>query len=356
MAGEQHKISSVVVQAIELGGISLGLIYFICLTISDNWSALRRKPRTWWIPGKVLVLSALSIQVLSILDYSNISFSDVPNAQGVAKLLGNQLVIDSGRLVICVFIGYLLPGMATRGSAEASADIVALVVTLFSAIVSELFYVRKAGKVFNKVDYNYVYDFFTELSDNPKIKVWFIASSSLFLVAIVLLILFLVSAILAGKTVRCMLKQRINSAISFNKPNQADEYWKKFDDEVLKQWLLCRAAQPQSVIARSVLSSSTGLVVTISIVLFIAKTLKLGSTILHLDDGLDWLRHTTFGLQCVFLLLGGWVIFLRWFRAVIYFPILFRNGVKSCFPWQRCSVEDFWTRSILELINMYDLQ
>ncbi|GLJ06602.1 hypothetical protein SUGI_0042820 [Cryptomeria japonica] len=353
MADEQNKISLLLLHGIKLGGMSLGLFYFICLILSDNWSALKSKPRTWWIPGKALILSALSIQVLSYLDYSNIRFSDVPNAQGVAKLLGNQLVIDSGRLVICVFIGYLLPGMATRGSAEASADIVALVVSLFAAITSELFYVYKA----EKEDYTNIYDFLSEFSDNPQ-KVWFIASSSVFLLAILLLILFLVSAILAGKTVRCMLKQRIISALSFNNLHQGEECWEKFDDEVLKQWLLCRAAQPQYVIARSVLSSSTGLAVTICIVLFVAKTLKLGSNILHLHDGLDWLRHTIFVLQCFFLLLGGWVIFRRWFMAVIYFPIFFgnRKGVNCCLSLQRCSVEDFWTRSILELINMYDLQ
>ncbi|GLJ06601.1 hypothetical protein SUGI_0042810 [Cryptomeria japonica] len=356
MADDQPKMSSLVLPAIKLCGMSFGLFYFTCLILLDIWNAIKSKPRTWWIPGKALILSALSIQVLSYLDYSNISFSDTPNHTDIAKLLGNQLVIDSGRLVICVFIGYLLPGMATRGSARASSDIVALVVSLFTAIISELFYVHKAGNVILKVDYNYVYDFFDQWQHNPKIKIWFIVSSSVFLVAIVLLILLLVSAILAGKTVRCMLKQRINSAISLNKPHQAKECWEKFEDEVLKSWLLCRAAQPQYVIARSVLSSSTGLVVSICIVLFIAKTLKLRSNIIHYDDGLDWLRHTTFGLQCLFVALGGLVIFRRWFRAVIYFPIFFRKGIKCPPSWPRCSVEDFWTRSISELINMYDLQ
>ncbi|GLJ06596.1 hypothetical protein SUGI_0042740 [Cryptomeria japonica] len=356
-------VRAAVPEIIKLVTMSLGLCYFIYLILTDIWAALWGKPRTQWIRGKALILSALSIQVLSYLDYRNIRFSDEPTYRDVAKLLGNQLVIDSGRVVICVFIGYLLPGMANRGSAEASSDIVALVVSLFTAIVSELYYVRKAGNILSRVDYDYAYDFLVNYNHKPTVKLWFIVSSVIFLTAIICLILFLVSAIIAGKTVRCMLKQRISSVIKQSRQKDESKTRNKIEVEVLKSWLVCRAAQPEYVISRSVLISSTGLVVTTCVVLLVAKALNLRSfNFLHYGDGLDWLRHITFVLQCVFVLLGWFVIFYRWLMAVLYFPKFFTKGLGCSLcerPTQcrsRFGVEDFWTRSIFELVDMYSIQ
>ncbi|GLJ06594.1 hypothetical protein SUGI_0042710 [Cryptomeria japonica] len=363
MADEGNGVPATVPEIIKLVTMSLGLSYFIYLILTDTWAAFWGKPRTHWIRGKALILSALSIQVLSYLDYRNIRFSDEPTYRDVAKLLGNQLVIDSGRVVICVFIGYLLPGMANRGSAEASSDIVALVVSLFTAIVSELYYVRKAGNILSRVDYDYAYDFLINYNNKPTVKLWFIVSSVIFLTAIVCLILFLVSAIIAGKTVRCMLKQRISSVIKQSRQKNESKTMNEIEGEVLKSWLVCRAGQPEYVIARSVLISSTGLVVTACVVLLVAKALYLRSfNFLHYDDGLDCLRHITFVLQCVFVLLGWFVIFYRWLMAVLYFPKFFTKGLNCSLcqrPTQcrsRFGVEDFWKRSIFELVDMYSIQ
>ncbi|GLJ06588.1 hypothetical protein SUGI_0042620 [Cryptomeria japonica] len=134
-------------EIIKLVTMSLGLCYFIYLIFTDIWAALWGKPRTQWIRG-----------------------------------------------------------MANRGSAEASSDIVALVVSLFTAIVSELYYVRKAGNILSRVDYDYAYEFLTNYNNKPTVKLWFIVSSVIFLTTIICLILFSVSAIIAGKTVRCTLK------------------------------------------------------------------------------------------------------------------------------------------------------
>ncbi|GLJ06589.1 hypothetical protein SUGI_0042630 [Cryptomeria japonica] len=134
----------------------------------------------------------------------------------------------------------------------------------------------------------------------------------------------------------------------------------EIEGEVLNSWLVCRAGQPEYVIVRSVLISSTGLVVTTCVVLLVAKALNLRSfNFLHYDDDLDWLRHITFVLQCVFVLLGWFVIFYRWLMAVLYFPKFFTKGL-DCNLCQRPTqsrskfgVEDFFTRSIFELVDMY---
>ncbi|GLJ29397.1 hypothetical protein SUGI_0579600 [Cryptomeria japonica] len=59
-------------------------------------------------------------------------------------------------------------------------------------------------------------------------------------------------------------------------------------------------------------------------------------------------------LEWAFILIGETVIFCRWFTSVVWSPRLFVKKVKL--RRTRAFVEDFWTRSVSELIEMYNLQ
>ncbi|GLJ17765.1 hypothetical protein SUGI_0310100 [Cryptomeria japonica] len=156
----------------------LGLGYFIYLIQKDARGAYKK--RAYWNPGNAFVLSALTIQVLSYLNSSiTVNISDKPNFEEVAMLFSNHLLIDSGRLTICVFMGYLLPGMARSGSGGDWGDIFALAISLFTDIVSELYFLHKSKYLFNffnnkkkfhtiKEDYNYVYDIAEQFWGAPK--------------------------------------------------------------------------------------------------------------------------------------------------------------------------------------------
>jgi hypothetical protein len=85
--------------------------------------------RVIWILRRALVLSAFIIQLLSFTDYSHISVylgNTYKKKEVVAVLVKNQLVIDSGRLMMCVFMAYFLPGMAYLGSTIVGSDLTTL--------------------------------------------------------------------------------------------------------------------------------------------------------------------------------------------------------------------------------------
>ncbi|GLJ17768.1 hypothetical protein SUGI_0310150 [Cryptomeria japonica] len=323
----------------------LGLCYFFYLIISDAKEA--RKKRAHWIPGKAFILSALTIQVLSQLDTMSVSITDNPNIREVAMLLGNHLLIDSGRLIICVFMGYLLPGMARSGAGGDWGDIFALAISLFTGIISELYFLHKSREIFRtlhttkKVDYGSEYDVVNELQQDPSIKTWYVASSWGIIVSVVFLILFLGSTVTAGNTIRKILSHRIVAALSTKEIY--DKSWKGFEEEVFKSWLLAPACRPEYVIGRSVLSSAAGMVVTLRIVFSLLKFKFLKyKDIIQYYDGLDSLREAILLLQCAFVFVAWIAICWRWITAVVYFPRA--NKRIRVFV-----VENFWTRHIKEM-------
>ncbi|GLJ29387.1 hypothetical protein SUGI_0579460 [Cryptomeria japonica] len=289
----------------------LGLVYFVSLMIFDACVATFGKPARIWNPGKSLLINALTIQILSFLKIKIIKFSDddTSSIQGYFRvrqdIRQNRLVGASGRVVTCVLIGYLLPGMARAGSATDWRTLAALALSLFTF---EFYYL-------------------TTLFYNPPNA--------------------------AGRTIRGTLAQKI-SVIQWDKRKRSEEgSWQKFEGEIIKSWFLSRVCHPQYVIARSVLSSAVGLVVTICILFSITPKLDYYSFPFERWDAYD-IVIVAWTLELAFILIGGTVIFCRWLMAVVYFPRFFVKKMKL--TQIRPIVEDFWTRGILELVQIYDLQ
>ncbi|GLJ14464.1 hypothetical protein SUGI_0233870 [Cryptomeria japonica] len=344
MEKAQHYLKNIPSDVIKLVCSLLGLAYFIYLIQSDAQKAYKK--RAYWIPGNAFILSALTIQVLSYLDTSTVNISDKPNYSEMALLLGNHLLIESQRLIICVFMGYLLPGMARPGSGGQWGDISALAITLFTDITSELYFLHKSKdlfrlltdrKIVQKTDYDYKFDMAVEFKQQPSIRIWFMVSSVGILVSVIFLILFLVCAIVAGNTIRGVLSQRISAALSTEKIENSS---KSVEDEVFKSWIVARACRPEYVIARSVLISGAGMVVTLRIILSILKfNFVQYKSVVLLNDGLDELRKARLVFQYAFVLVGWTAVCWRWITAVLYFPRL--KHTRRFFV-----VEDFWTRAI----------
>ncbi|GLJ14468.1 hypothetical protein SUGI_0233980 [Cryptomeria japonica] len=340
----ERYLKNISSDAIKLVCSLLGLAYFIYLIKSDAHQAYRK--RAHWIPGNAFILSALTIQVLSYLDSSTVNISDKPSYSEMALLLGNHLLIESERLIICVFMGYLLPGMARPGSGGQWGDISALTITLFTDITSELYFLHKSKDLFQllvvqktvlKVEYDYKFDMAREFKKQTSIRAWFMVSSVGILVSVIFLTLFLGCAIIAGNTIRGILSERISVALS---TKEKENSWKGFEEEVLSSWIVARACRPEYVIARSVLSSGAGMVVTLRIIFSLVKFsfVQYKSVVLRYD-GLDELRKVRLVLQCVFVLIGWIAVCWRWITAVLYFPRL--QNTRRFF-----AVEDFWTRAI----------
>ncbi|KAH9299972.1 hypothetical protein KI387_011555, partial [Taxus chinensis] len=318
--------------------------------------AIVGKPARYWIPLKSLALSALTIQLLTYLQNNTGSLSKESDLREKALWISNELTSKWGRVVICVFIGYLIPGMARAGSADEWRTIAALVLSLLTAAISEFYYVPKVVPlVIHNSDHDSVDKLISEIKQKDFSKLWFIVAKEVVLGSIVLLILFSVSAILAGKTIRGMLSQKI-SAIQRKKEEEFENSWQKFEREIVRSWFLAFICQPQHVIARSVLSSAAGLVVAILLLFLVVKQIIYTSGIFYERyDGLDCLRRAELFLHWFSILIGGIIIFWRWFTAVTYFPRFFVQE-KNPLQCRRCFVEDYWIRSIVELIQMYNLQ
>lgn len=227
------------------------LVPVISLLLWDVWKAWKR--RALWIPGHALVLSALIIQLLSFIDYSHISIysgSSYKTEEVVAVLVKNQLVIDSGRLMMCVLMVYLVPGMACSGSTTVWANLTALGLSIILKIVSDL------------------YSFNLE-TKGPDRK-WSIVFDFTLFIAIIYLLMLLIHAAMIGRSIRKMLSQRIPLALSCCDPFEKREC-NDVKDHAIKCWIVVRASQPDYVLARSQLTGFGGLTVTVCVVISIIK-------------------------------------------------------------------------------------
>ena len=109
---------------------------------------------------------------------------------------------------------------------------------------------------------------------------------------------------------------------------------------VLKCFIVTRASQPDYIIARSVFSSFACMVNTVCFVFIVIKWIWR----LIIIPRHSW-KFEYYYIQFVFILLGWTVLLFRWFTAVLYFP---KN------VWCLFHLEDFWTRSILDMKNDLD--
>jgi hypothetical protein len=128
----------------QLAGLSTVVLVFIGLLGWDTLKALKK--RAHWIPGDWLVLSALTIQILNLLNGESSLLKDIldntKNLNGeVVK--NNLFMIHSSRVMLCVLVAYLLPGMARPGYEESWGKLGALVLSIFLHISSELLSVHR---------------------------------------------------------------------------------------------------------------------------------------------------------------------------------------------------------------------
>eukprot|EP01018_Ginkgo_biloba_P019875 Gb_08420 [translate_table: standard] len=327
--------------------LSFGSAALILLLALDAWKSHRKK--THWIPGDSLLLGALSLQLLSLLNRPIVSISDDQKlSQGKVQDLSsvihnNQLLILGGRVVMCVFMGNLLPSVARPRSRNLWSDMVALVISATVALVHvsyEIYIIVIENRMKSRcAPIKFRWDYKT---------ISFLVSNITIFVSIILLVLLLGCAALASKSIQDIVSQRIPVVLSTAKYSQSNTqiWWRSIEEQAVKSWILARTCQPQYIIARSVLSSSTGFVVTICVTMFVFESMVNGYK--TEKDGFDWSRIIALLLQCVFIFLGWLIICWRWFTAVVYYPRRMENRpalkLRANFH-----VEDFWKRQLLDL-------
>jgi hypothetical protein len=339
-------------------------IVFLLLILWDVYMALRR--RAHWVPCQALVLTALTIQMLSwISDLSDISYVGSQHERGyqVADLVKNhQLLFDCGRLMMCVFIGYLLPAMVRANWTNAWSDIGGLILIVLFRLAFEVYFVWRIP--------------------NRRQSLWFAVSNTTLFMASLLLSLLLSCAVLAGKTIRSLLLGKVhwvlsccppapstsNSSPECKNPCCSDaprpcknsccsdghepcknwccsknlEECENTENHVLKCWIVARVSQPEYIMARSVFSSLAGVILTIAVLILVVKWACIQ---LPLDYGIA--HKITVFIELAFILVGWMVVSFRWLTAVLYFP----RKVEFL-----RYLEDFWTQSIVELQADLDAQ
>jgi len=301
-----------------LSGCACAIVFFYLFSL-DALKAKKRK--AYWFPGRFLVLSALTLQFINFVNYSPVNVTSVVGNiphKDVENFLKLQLVIDSGRLVICVFIAYLLPGLVSSRFRRVWIDIGALALNVLVHMYSEISLIV------------YVYNNFS-----ISVYVWFKVYSAILVIAIILLVLLSICAILAGKTIRVMMNAKVPPLLECC--SSSSRKCGNIGDHVLRCWIVVRCSQPEYIMARSVLSSFASLLVTVCFIVFSVKW----GCVFHYDFmELNLLQETTFLLQFFFVLIGWIGVSVRWLTAVAYFPI---DGGRLF------QVEDFWTRSIIDM-------
>eukprot|EP00253_Pinus_taeda_P033465 PITA_33465 len=281
-------------------------VIFTLLLLPDACNAIKRK--AYWFPGTFLVLSALTLQFINYVNYTTVKVTSTSGADDDTSDYPYSLVIDSGRIMVYVFIAYLLPGLVSSRSRGVWTNIAALALSVLAHMLSEILIFRW-------------YWF-----EDPFDCILFTAN--------ILLVLLCISAVLAGKTICFIMNQKVPSLLSCC-PNSCRDC-KNIEDHVLKCWIVVRCSQPEYIMARSVLSSLAGVVVTACVIQFFIEF-----CFFYYDvEQFVVLNEATLLVQFLFILMAWIVVAFRWITAVIYFP---RYGKR---PFQ---VEDFWTRSLIEL-------
>lgn len=192
----------------QVSGVLAGVIVFIYLIGADTLKALKK--RAFWIPGDALVVSALTIQVLNLLDgHSNI-LKELLDGQPLngEDVKNNLFMIHTSRVMLCVLLAYLLPGMAPPGSEDDSWNqLAALGLSIFLHISSELFSVNKRlseSGLYLVSSYFYFWPHAKKVTRGS-----FIVSGVIISLSLIWLIALLSSAIIANKGIRDIIRQKI---------------------------------------------------------------------------------------------------------------------------------------------------
>lgn len=288
------------------------LVSVIFLLLWDLLKAWKRGAP--WIPGKALVLSALIIQLLSFIDYSHISVysgSRYQSEKVEVILVKNQLVIDSGRLMMCVLIAYSLPGMARSGSIMDGSKLAVLALNITFHVVSELRSIWKVEKRNKSLSAP------AALSDGI-----FSFITIILFVVITYLILLLIWATLFGRRIRRIMSGKIPSALSCRGTPC---------DYVLKCWIVARLSQPDYVFVRLGLRSMAWLPVTVGIGAHVIKWIYIQFTDHELLNSVNkrTLVQFVIGGQFVIVLIGWIVLFVEWVTSSMHGDISRGDYFKS---------------------------
>lgn len=360
--GESDALANTYNYILDLVLACVCAVLFVILLSLDVWKAFKK--RAYWFPGQALVLSAPTIQLLSFVDKLNSSVHSKSSCDRLWDTGVDQLFVNTTRVMICVIIGYLLPGMVNYSFTTMGSNIGALALTVIIHMVSEVYFFMEGNEgesncgsrssaVLNSVlfspspspspspssipDNDYVFEedthfWFVELHYLQ----WLIISWVNLFTVIILLVSLLTCAVLAGKSIRNIISRNVPKALSSccnsvegHKQLQCTH---STGDHVLKCWIVVRASQPEDIVSRSVFGSFVGLVVTCCIVFLAVDWIQ--------TEGVDVYDLTPLVFQFVFISVGWIIILFRWLTGVMYFS----RDLRSLFKW-----EDFWTRNIVEL-------
>ncbi|KAH9299702.1 hypothetical protein KI387_031384 [Taxus chinensis] len=334
----------------------LCLCAFTLMLLLDIKKAFKKRAN--WLPGNAFLLTVLTIQALYFVTGPNIKLSvDLPHDalqhyvqsedydedDAVLDYVAEVIIAGAGILNIIVFLGYFLPAMLAPRSISNLAVTAALAISIFFP-VKNLFNKDKKPAGFFSKKHNVEVD--------PALF-----SEQIPLLCIIFLIFLLGCTGLAGKTVRRIMTQRISAIFAAEDfgalTKESHQSWDGFQNELFKSWIVARASQPQYVLTRSVLSSAAGLVVSGCFIYYVVQYIYIFRLLKESDISVS-LSPTSLPL---FLLLGlvlvGWIVICcRWFLAVLHFP-----WHRKHFSWRRCfGIEDFWTRSLVDMIHKYDVK
>ena len=126
MATISNDYSEYVKHCTVNGYASSGCAIILTILLSlDVFKSFQRK--TLWIPGQALVLTALIIQLLTFIDnFLNLNVNSKDNSlkdQQMFLLVVRPLIFDSRRVMICIFIAYLFPGLVSSGLVRENVQI-----------------------------------------------------------------------------------------------------------------------------------------------------------------------------------------------------------------------------------------
>ncbi|GLJ58066.1 hypothetical protein SUGI_1490160 [Cryptomeria japonica] len=215
---------------------------FSFLIMLDVWRAITK--RATWLPGKAFTLTGVTVQIIvwwtSVSHIVNECKKDVEEDE---LAFFHQIVL-SGKVAVCVFIGYLLPGMA----ASSVTTFLALGISICAQIASELVLFQK------QQDYSIIFD---KPQDYKNWKTWAEAANLILLICIIVLGSISVCTMLGSQTFHGLMKQRTHAIFSLA---HVDEFelsnertmavsWNDFENEVLSSWLVARVCRADYVIS-----------------------------------------------------------------------------------------------------------
>ncbi|XP_057854918.2 uncharacterized protein LOC131064696 [Cryptomeria japonica] len=347
-SNDEYFISGALLQAASVAewvSWSIGSLLAIAFLGVDGWRAWKKKQH--WIPCHSFLLGALTLLLLTLLNMPSAvlhfpqddkNIWDIPTKKMCCpEFISRRMLVLAGRVSLCVVMGCMLPGLASPRSSTLSlwSDIAALIISC-SAPVLHLFhefYIITASLFASAYD-NY-YD------RSSLLKLWIVPTTVL--VAFIILILLLVCAALASITVHKIVSHKIPLILS-NSPSQintiahsySESFWERVEDQVVKSWIAVCTSNPQYIIARSILSSSVALAITVCNAILVFEVVRTKFKVsIHMI--FHWLV----------IVLGSTVIYWRWITAVVFCPRTVEKKWASIIKYFQ--IEDFWKRYLLEL-------